>query len=101
MTEIRHIAEGFLIMVICIVVGVIMSFVMGSTIDQMVEGFDASGAFDVSEGWQSDAQQNTIINIAYLWYMIIPIIGVVIFISSIVHAYVFRREDGYETMGRL
>lgn len=101
MTEIRHIAEGFMIMVICIIIGAVMSFVMGATIDQMYDSFIDVGVFDVSDGWDSPSQQTTMINIAYYWYMVIPVIGIVIFIGTIVHAYVFKHEDYNERYGGL
>lgn len=100
MTEIRAIGEGFIIMVILIIVGIIMSLAMGGTIDQMYDAFYTTGCLDVSEGWDTTTGQNAIINIAHYWYMFLPILGVLIFLATIVHTYMFRREDPYDQQYR-
>lgn len=79
---------GFMLMIICIAIGILMSFAGGTLIDIMTMG-DTGDLFINNSGVSADfqtAQNGTIfwfINLYYFLCYAIPLLGIAIFIQSI------------------
>lgn len=84
MTSFAAVWQGFVIMIISIVIGVLMSFAGGTVIDSTVDGFTSAGVYDVPAGWDTTRQINILINIYYFIMYLIPTIGIAIFLTTVV-----------------
>lgn len=95
MTSFASVWQGFVIMVVSIVIGVMMSFAGGIVVDSLIDGFTVAGVYDVPAAWDSTGRINTLVNIYYFTMYLIPIIGIAVFITT-----VFKRQryDQYGTI---
>ncbi len=87
MTSFSALWQGFIIMVISIVIGVLMSFAGGVVIDTMIDGFTLAGVFDVPAEWDSLGRVNLLVNIYFFIMYLIPLIGIGNFFIT-----VFKRQ---------
>jgi hypothetical protein len=79
---------GFILMIVCITLGILMSFAGGTVIDSLTMGKTGdllTNSSHMSTGFKT-AQDNTIwifINMYYGFCYLLPVLGIVIFIQSI------------------
>lgn len=79
---------GFVLMIVCISVGVLMSFAGGTIIDMLTMGNTGellTNSSHMTQSWK-DTQNNTMwwfINLYYFCCYAIPLLGIAIFIQSI------------------
>jgi hypothetical protein len=92
---------GWIVLVLCCVVGFIMSFTGGIIIDSLWTGIDLAGGLNnptmMTQEW-ADTQMNTVfiyINAYYALCYLVPCIGVFVFATSIVRRTVGSRYDYY------
>jgi len=85
-------------MVVSIVIGVVMSFAGGMTLDTMIDGFTGAGVFDVPPEWNSVGRVNMLINIYFALMYLIPVIGIGVFVVTILKRQRYDRYgDPYDT----
>lgn len=79
---------GFVLMIICIAIGILMSFAGGTVIDILTTGTGGKALLNnsmVSSDFQA-SQQSTMwffVNLYYFLCYAVPVLGIVIFIQSI------------------
>ena len=83
MTNFVTVWEGFVIMVVCIIVGIIMSFAGGTILESMIDGYTTAGVYDVPAEWNPMGGVNTLVNIYFFLMYLIPVIGIACFIISV------------------
>lgn len=87
MTSFSALWQGFIIMVVSIVIGVLMSVAGGVILDSLTDEFTLTGIYDVPPEWDSLGQINLLTNIYYFIMYLIPLIGIVNFFIT-----VFKRQ---------
>jgi len=83
MSEFWSAWNGFVIMVVMILIAMALSYFGGGFMDQMQERFEAQGIYDVSEEWDDYSNMYLIRNIFDAICYLIGIIGVAIFFVTI------------------
>lgn len=83
MTSFSAVWQGFVIMVVTIVIGVMMSLAGGTILDALVDGFMLAGVYDVPAEWDQSGTINLAINLYYFLMYVIPVMGVAIFVVTI------------------
>lgn len=78
--------HGFIIMLIFIFAGVVLSYTFGSVADGMHDSFTDAGLFDPVNGdWDmASGTVSTLYNVLYLIMYGIPIVGVGIFLMTVI-----------------
>lgn len=94
MTSAQAFFQGFFIMVVFCVIGAALSFASGMAVDQMHDSFVNIGAFEYTNpDWDTaSGTMNALINLHYFWWWIFPLLGVAIFIITIVKSYLQDRQ---------
>mgnify|MGYP001159299576 FL=1 len=83
MTSFSAVWQGFIIMIVTIAVGVMMSFAGGTILDTLVDGFTIAGVYDVPAEWDQSGTINLAINLYYFLMYVIPLLGVAIFVVTL------------------
>ncbi len=83
MTSFSAVWQGFIIMIVTITIGVMMSFAGGTILDGLVDGFTMAGVYDVPAEWDQSGTINLVINLYYFLMYVIPVMGVAIFLVTI------------------
>lgn len=83
MTSFSAVWQGFIIMIVTIVIGVMMSLAGGTILDGLVDGFTMAGVYDVPAEWDQSGTINLVINLYYFLMYVIPLLGVAIFLVTI------------------
>jgi len=88
----RSVFEGFLIMVISIVIGFLMSYIGGLIIDTTVTSYEQAGLWIVAPEWDPRSGIGFLMNIYALLMYTIPIMGILVFLVTVFHR---QRYDRY------
>ena len=80
MTSFNAVWQGFIIMIVTIAIGVMMSLAGGTILDTLVDGFTIAGVYDVPAEWDQSGTINLVINLYYFLMYAIPVMGVAIFL---------------------
>lgn len=83
MTSFLSVWEGFVIMSVSIMIGVIMSFGGGLVLESMIDGYTMAGAYDVPAEWDPAGGINMLVNIYFFLMYLIPVIGIGCFVMTI------------------
>jgi hypothetical protein len=75
---------GFVTMVGCCLLGLLLSMFGGLILDSMWKQMDIAGAFDVSPAWQSVGTQYASLNLWYFFCALIPVLGIFNFVYSLI-----------------
>ena len=90
MSSARSMWSGFLIFIICAVVGVVMFFGLGLVVDNITDTFYTSGFYRITDpNWDSFYEGTTepTISIFYMLLYLVPVLGLAVFIFSIFRRY--------------
>jgi hypothetical protein len=81
-------------MVIFVFVGIVLSYGLGTGVDVMYESIYDSGIMDVEGDWEGMAEEDagTVLSIFYLSLYIIPTLGVVLFLYTVLQKQKYDRE---------
>jgi len=90
--------QGFIIMIICILIGLFFSFA-GVTIDAMHDSFTKAKLYDVPPQWDASPQVFSFINLYFFECYIIPLIGVGIFIYTLIPKQQYDQYGGFNDFG--
>ena len=80
-------------MLVSIILGLVMSFIYGLTLDKLHDGMINVGVFDVPQEWSSVAMVDYLAGLMYLCCYLIPILGITFFVITAV----FRQKYDVET----
>jgi len=87
--------QGFVIMVICILIGLLLSMTGGVVVDTIVTELDEQGFDDVPDKWNYQGNQNSMVNLFYVVVYIIPLLGIIIFIMSVIARQQYDQQEAY------
>ena len=87
--------NGFMIMVLSILIGLMLAFGGGIAIDYMHTTFTTAGLYDVPQLWDTSATTATLINLYYFMVYAIPILGVGVFLFTVARK---EQYDAYTTL---
>ena len=87
--------QGFVVMVICMLLGVIMSMTGGVIVDTLVTELDEQGFDDVPDAWDYEGNQNIFVNLFYVVMYMIPLIGIIVFIMSVIARQQYDEQEVY------
>lgn len=93
MTNFVTVWEGFVIMVVTIAIGVVMSFAGGTMLDSMIDSLTVAGVYDVPAEWDAAGSVNTLVNIYFFLMYLIPCLGIACFAISILKR---QKYDQYQ-----
>lgn len=98
MSSSKAIVNGFMVMVYCLIIGIVLNISLAHGLDVMLVKFDALGMFDVPAAWDSASKVTSLVNIFYLLEYAIPAIGIAYFFVSATRRqkYDQYRESEYE-----
>jgi len=82
-TSFNAVWQGFIIMIVTIAIGIMMSLAGGTILDGLVDGFTMAGVYDVPAEWDQSGTINLVINLYYFLMYAIPVMGVAIFLVTI------------------
>lgn len=87
--------QGFLIMICCIVIGLLMSFIGGLIIDKTIDTYQENGLWDVATEWDPSRNISFLGNMYMFLMYLIPVMGILSFVVTIFwrqqyDAYVYR-----------
>lgn len=75
--------EGFMIMLICCIIGVVLSFAGGMILDTQITAYEEQGLWDVSPDWGIRGQVGFLTNLYMLLMYGIPVMGILSFVVTI------------------
>ncbi|MFA7162173.1 MAG: hypothetical protein WC083_06350 [Candidatus Methanomethylophilaceae archaeon] len=96
MTQFMPVWEGFVIMIVTILIGVVMSFAGGTVLESMIDGYTVAGAYDVSPEWDTMGNINTICNLYFFLMYLIPVLGIAVFVTTILKRQKYDRYYPYQ-----
>lgn len=82
MSSSKALFNGFMVMVYCIILGVVLNISLAHGLDVMLVQFADLGMFDVPDAWDSAASVTKLVNLFYLLEYAIPAIGIAYFFVS-------------------
>ena len=98
MASARVMFKGFIVMVVLIAAGIIMSFGFGMITDQTVSSFDGAGIYAIDDpnwsGFYSGTTEQGI-NLLYLVCYLPPVIGIAYFLLCVFRSYWRQEDDDY------
>lgn len=76
--------EGFIIMILSIIIGVVMSFAGGLILDAQITAYEEQGVWDdVGDDWDPRPGVNFLTNIYMLLMYSIPVMGILSFFVTV------------------
>ena len=82
MSSSKALFNGFMVMIYCLIIGVVLNISLAHGLDVMLMKFGNMGVFDVPAAWDSSNMVTRLLNIFYLLEYAIPIIGIAYFFVS-------------------
>lgn len=102
MTEFWTVARGAIFMVFTFLVSLILVFITGTVLDEMIPKFvDAGMDAGIGTSWDTTGPMTVMVNFVYLIPVVISLIGIVVFFLSITRR--SRYEDSepeYDSISR-
>lgn len=87
MSNFRDVWGGFVIMVFCCLLGLVLAFAGGMVIDHLYSGLDNLNWYDDADpDWTGNdwGDMNAALNVYYWFCMLIPVTGVACFVKTII-----------------
>ncbi len=82
MSSSKALFNGFMVMIYCLIIGVVLNMSLAHGLDVMLVKFDALGMFDVPAAWDSAGKVTRLVNLFYFFEYAIPVIGIAYFFVS-------------------
>ena len=82
MSSSKALFNGFMVMIYCLIIGVVLNISLAHGLDVMLVKFGNMGVFDVPDVWDSSNMVTRLLNIFYLLEYAIPVIGIAYFFVS-------------------
>jgi preprotein translocase subunit SecG len=96
MTNFVSVWQGFVIMVVCIIIGILMSFAGGTALESILDGYAQAGVYDVPAEWDTMGEINLLVNIYYLMMYLFPVVGIACFVVSVLKRQKYDRYYPYQ-----
>lgn len=98
MSSAKSLINGFMVMMYCVIIGIILNISLAHGLDVMLVKFADIGMFDVPAVWDPTSNVTRHVNLFYLMMYLIPALGIAYFFLSAVKQQEYDRykEPEYE-----
>ena len=98
MSSAKSLINGFMVMMHCVLMGIILNISLAYGLDEMLVKFAGIGMFDVPAVWDPTSNITRHVNLFYLMMYLIPTLGIAYFFISAVkqQEYDRYRDQEYE-----
>jgi len=98
MTNFASVWQGFVIMIVTILIGFTMSFAGGVILDTIIDAFAMGGFYTVPAIWDPKSKINLLVNLYYFLMYLIPLIGISSFVVTILKRQKYDRFNEWENV---